>query len=207
MLKALDMEYVIFDVETTGLSPLEGDRIIEIAAIRVRHGKNIETFTSLVNPGRALNAEAMRLNNITEAMIKDAPTAADVLPQMADFVGGACLVAHNASFDIKFLCHELSLMGRKLRAETPVLDTMKMSKAFLPYLASHRLSSLAQSLGVSVGMTHRALADVEILCEVFKRLLSMAGDYNIHQLPEMVTQFGVEKPTFRLANILQSSLF
>jgi DNA polymerase III epsilon subunit family exonuclease len=205
MFKILDVDYVLFDVETTGLSPLDGDRIIEIAALRFRSGQVLERFCSLVNPGRPVAAQ--NVHNITEDMVKDAPSAEEVLPRMVDFLAGSCLVAHNASFDIKFLAYELALHGRKLRPETPVLDTMKMSRTFLPYLASHRMESLAHSLGVPVGTTHRAMADVEILAGVFKRLLSMAGDYNIHQLQDMITHFGVEKPKFRIASAAQPSLF
>lgn len=205
MFKALDVEYVLFDVETTGLSPTDGDRIIEIAALRLRRGNVLDRWTTLVNPGRPVAAQ--NIHNISEDMVKDAPSAREVLPKMIDFTAGACLVAHNASFDIKFLSYELALLGRKMRAETPVLDTMKMSRSFLPYLASHRMESLAHSLGVPVGTTHRAMADVEMLAEIFKRLLAMAGDYNIHQLQDMITHFGVEKPAFRLANLSQPSLF
>ena len=140
-------------------------------------------------------------------MVKDAPTSEEFLPQIIDFAGGACLVAHNASFDIKFLAYELALHGRRLREETPVIDTIKMAKGFLPYLSSYRLESLANSLGVTVKGTHRALTDAELTVAVFKRLLLMAGDYNIFQLPDMITRFGVEKPNFKFSHVLQPSLF
>ena len=207
MLKTLTAEYILFDVETTGLFPLEGDRIIEIAALRLKKGSIVERFTSFVNPCRPLSAGAQEINGITEEMLLDAPTAAEVLPKIIDFAGGACLVAHNASFDIKFLSYELAQCGRKLREETPVLDTVKMARALLPYLASYRLGSLAHSLGVTVTETHRAMADVELLTAIFKKLVLMAGDYNIHQLPDMIGQYGVEKPSFRLASDPQPSFF
>jgi DNA polymerase III epsilon subunit len=207
MLKTLTAEYILFDVETTGLSPLEGDRIIEIAALRLKKGVIAERFTSFVNPCRPLSIGAQEINGITEEMVQDAPTAAEVLPKIIDFAGGACLVAHNASFDIKFLSYELALVGRKLREETPVLDTVRMARAFLPYLASYRLGSLAHSLGVAVTETHRAMADVELLTAIFKKLVLMAGDYNIHQLPELISQFSVEKPSFRMVSDPQPSLF
>ncbi len=207
MLKTLNAEYIIFDVETTGLSPLDGDRILEIAAVRLKKGEIVDRFTSLVNPARPLSAGAQEINGITEDMVRDAPLACEVLPKMIDFTGGACMVAHNASFDIKFLTYELALHGRKMRDQTPVLDTIKMAKAFLPYLASYRLGSLAHSLGVTVKETHRAMADVELLTAIFKKLVLMAGDYNIHELPEMISQFSVEKPNFRMNSDRQPSLF
>lgn len=207
MFKALDAEYVVFDVETTGLSVAEGDRIIELAALRMRNGVLGERIVSLINPGRPLAPGAQDVNGITEEMVLGAPFAAEVLPRMIEFSSHACLVAHNASFDIKFLAYELALGGRKLYDATPVIDTIKMAKAFLPYLSSYRLGSLANSLGVKVGLAHRAEADVEITMTVFQRLLSMAEDHNIHDLKALVSRFGVEKPVFKLNNSAQESFF
>jgi DNA polymerase-3 subunit alpha (Gram-positive type) len=206
-MKFLDMDYVVFDVETTGLSPLEGDRIIEIAAARVQRGKVTGRFASFVNPQRALNPEAQKLNMITEEMVRHAPVAAEVLPRFIEFAGGACLVAHNASFDIKFVSYELSLAGRRLHAGTPVLDTMKMSRGFLPHLTSQRLSYIAHSLGVAVGTTHRAVEDVEILVGVLLRLFALAADQDIATFQDLIGRFGVEKPVFRMKVEEQPSLF
>ena len=206
-MKFLDMEYVVFDVETTGLSPLDGDRIIELAAARVRGGVIMDRYTTFVNPLRPLNAEAQKLNKITQEMVQEAPVSAEVLPKFMEFAGGACLVAHNASFDIKFVSFELSLAGRKLHDGTPVLDTMKMSKSFLPHLTSQRLGYIAHSLGVPVGDTHRALADVQILVGVLNRLFALAPDYNVKTFQELIAQFGVEKPNFRIKSPEQPSFF
>ncbi|MBF0595400.1 MAG: 3'-5' exonuclease [Candidatus Omnitrophica bacterium] len=207
MLNALNMEYIVFDVETTGLSVAEGDRIIELAALRLRKGVLAERIVSLVNPGRPLSAGAQEVNGITEEMVQSAPMACEVLPRMIEFSANACLVAHNASFDIKFLAYELALHGRKLYDATPVIDTMKMARAFLPYLSSYRLGSLANSLGVKMGLAHRAEADAEITAAVFQRLLSMAEDHNIHDLKTLALKFGVEKPVFKLNNASQDSFF
>ncbi|MBF0386836.1 MAG: 3'-5' exonuclease [Candidatus Omnitrophica bacterium] len=207
MFKALEAEYVVFDVETTGLSVVEGDRIIELAALRIKNGVWAERVVSLVNPGRPLSPGAQEVNGITEDMVLAAPSAAEFLPRMIEFTAQACLVAHNASFDIKFLAYELALGGRKLYDATPVIDTIKMAKAFLPYLSSYRLGSLANSLGVKVGLAHRAEADVEITAAVFQRLLAMAEDHNIHDLKTLAGRFGVEKPSFKLNNSSQASFF
>jgi DNA polymerase III epsilon subunit family exonuclease len=207
MLNALNVEYIIFDVETTGLSVADGDRIIELAALRLKQCVFLDRIVSLVNPGRRLDPGAMEVNGITEEMVAAAPYASEVLPRMIEFSAHACLVAHNASFDIKFLTYELALQGRKLYDATPVIDTMKMAKTFLPYLSSYRLGSLANSLGVKVGLAHRAEADVEITAAVFQRLLAMAEDHNIYDLKTLVAKFGVDKPVFKLNNALQESLF
>jgi DNA polymerase-3 subunit alpha (Gram-positive type) len=206
-MKFMDMEYVVFDVETTGLSPLDGDRIIEIAAARVRNGIIVDRYTTFVNPLRPLNPEAQKLNKITQEMVQGAPTAAEVLPKFMEFTGGTCLVAHNASFDIKFVSFELSLSGRKLHDGMAVLDTMKMSRNFLPHLTSQRLSYIAHSLGVPVGDTHRALADVEILVGVLSRLFALAPDYNVKTFQDLIGKFGVEKPSFRIKGAEQPSFF
>ncbi len=206
-MKFIDMEYVVFDVETTGLSPLDGDRIIEIAAARVRKGIIVDRYTTFVNPQRPLNPEAQKLNKITQDMVQGAPTAAEVLPKFMEFAGGTCLVAHNASFDIKFVSFELALAGRKLHDGMAVLDTMKMSRNFLPHLTSQRLSYIAHSLGVPVGDTHRALADVEILVGVLNRLFALAPDYNVKTFQDLIGKFGVEKPSFRIKGAEQPSFF
>ena len=206
-MKFIDMEFVVFDVETTGLSPLDGDRIIELAAARVRHGVITDRYATFINPLRPLNIEAQKLNKITQEMVQGAPTAAEVLPRFMEFAGGACLVAHNASFDIKFVSYELSLAGRKFHDGTAVLDTMKMSKSFLPHLTSQRLGYIAHSLGVPVGDTHRALADVEILVGVLGRLFALAPDYNVKTFQDLITRFGVEKPNFRIKSAEQAFFF
>jgi DNA polymerase-3 subunit alpha (Gram-positive type) len=194
-------------VETTGLSPLDGDRIIELAAARVRSGVIIDRYTTFVNPLRPLNPEAQKLNKITQEMVQGAPFSAEVLPKFMEFTGGTCLVAHNASFDIKFVSFELALAGRKLHDGMAVLDTMKMSKNFLPHLTSQRLGYIAHSLGVPVGDTHRALADVEILVGVLGRLFALAPDYNVRTFQDLIGQFGVEKPNFRIKGAEQPSFF
>jgi len=200
-------EFVIFDVETTGLSPTDGDRIIEIAAVKVKSGQVVDKFYSLVNPQRSIPSQATMVNNITDEMVANAPLAADVLPQMIHFIGGACVTGHNVRFDLNFLCYELSLTGRRLHDQTPAIDTLKMARELLPYLSNHKLAYLARSLGVVVDQTHRAMADVEITVGVFLRLMEMAGDKNLQQASVFLEQFGVEKPNFKLTQKTQASLF
>lgn len=193
-------EFVVFDVETTGLSPLNGDRIIEIAAVKVKNQGVIDTFSSLINPGRDIPIEAQRVHGITPEMVSEAPSAETVLPQMIDFIGGGCLVGHNIKFDLDFLCYELALFGRKLRIETPAVDTLKMSKKVMSHLRSHRLSYLAHSFGVRVDETHRALADVKLTVSVLYHLLDIAVDQGIQTPAEILKNFSVPKPNFKIEN-------
>ncbi|MCK5180563.1 MAG: hypothetical protein KAR32_13620 [Candidatus Omnitrophica bacterium] len=197
-MNAKQTEYVVIDVETTGLSPQGGDRIVEVAAVRVKGGKIIDTFESLVNPQRALPVEAQQIHHITDEMIAGAPTADECLPGIINFTGGACLVGHNVKFDLNFLCFELSLIRRKLREETPAMDTLKMAKALLPHLTSFRLAHVAHSLGAAVEETHRALPDVKLTAKVMKRLMDIAADQNINTFKDLYKHFGVSKPNFKI---------
>ncbi len=200
-------EFIVFDVETTGLSAMGGDRIIEIAAVKVRDGKVAGEFYSLVNPKRALSPEAMLINQITEEMVVNAPTSQVVLPQLIDFIGGGCVAGHNVRFDLGFVGYELSLIGRRFKDDTPVVDTLKMSRELLPYLSSHKLAYIARSLGISIGETHRAMADVKLTAQVLLRLMDMAADKNLDKVGKFLSQFGVEKPSFKLNQVSQASLF
>ena len=200
-------EFVIFDVETTGLSPTDGDRIVEIAAVKVKGSLIVDKFYSLVNPKRSMPSQATLVNNITDDMLVNAPMAEDILPQMIHFIGGACVAGHNVRFDLNFLCYELALIGRRLNDQTPAVDTLKMARELLPYLSNHKLAYLARSLGVVVDQTHRAMADVELTVAVFLRLMDMAGDKNLQKASIFLNQFGVEKPNFRLNQKSQASLF
>ena len=207
MIHIRSAEYVIFDVETTGLSARDGDRILEIAAVKTKNFKIIDRFESLVNPQRSLSQEVVEIHGISEDILKNAPAADEVLPRMIDFIGGACLVGHNVRFDLGFLCYELAGAGRKLRQDTPVLDTLKLAKDLLPYLSSYRLSSVALALGIIVQETHRAMADVELTATVYERLVAIAADRELVDLHKFLEQFGVEKPAFALPQASQGMLF
>jgi DNA polymerase III epsilon subunit family exonuclease len=200
-------EFVVFDVETTGLSPHDGDRIIEIAAMKVKGLQVVDKFYSLVNPKRRIPSEATNVHQITDEMVADAPTSEEALPRMIEFIGGGCVAGHNVRFDLNFLCHELHLAGRKLNDGTPAIDTLKMSRELLPYLSNHKLAYLARSLGVTVTETHRAMSDVDITVKVMLRLLEMAEEQNLNQVTTFLGRFGVEKPTFKVSQTAQSSLF
>jgi len=200
-------EYVVFDVETTGLSPQRGDRIVEIAAVRVKNWEIIDTFESLVNPERELSVEVQKIHNITNEMVAKAPLADEVLPKMIDFTGGACLVGHNIKFDLNFLCFQLAIVGRKLREETPAIDTLKMAKELLPHLNSFRLSHVAHSLGAKIETTHRALPDVKLTAKVMDRLLAIASEQNIKTFKTIHKHFGVLKPNFKIEQLNHEFVF
>ena len=165
------MNYVVFDCETTGLSPLSGDRVCEIGAIKIDGEKFLDKFWSLINPEREISYGAYMVNKITSDMIKDAPKIQDVLPRFLQFVGDAKLVAYNAIFDIAFLNNELQRLKFKPLSFKDVIDIYALARKMLPDLERYPLSSVAKNLGVPFATTHRALADAEIAAEVFIKLL------------------------------------
>lgn len=201
------LEIVVFDVETTGLSPVDGDRIVEIAAMKVRGLEVVDQFYSLVNPKRFLPAQAMSINGITEEMVAEAPFSEDVMPKFIDFVGGACVAGHNVRFDLNFVGFELALLNRRFKDQTPAIDTLKMAKALFPYLSTYKLAYLARALGITVNETHRALADVAITVKVMLRLIEKAQTQDLGAIQKFLSQFSVEKPVFKTARVSQTSLF
>lgn len=183
-------EFVVFDVETTGLSPAYGDRIIEIAALRIKNLKFLDSFHSLINPERPISWGAQRVNGISDEMVAQAPTAKQILPEFLRFIEGACLVGHNLRFDLGFLKHELERMDSSLE-KFPSVDTLKMARSFIPYLSSYSLLSVASALEVGYAQKHRAMADVEMTGHVFKKLLTVAEQKKIMDLPALSSLFGV----------------
>ncbi|MBF0521888.1 MAG: 3'-5' exonuclease [Candidatus Omnitrophica bacterium] len=206
-MKSKQAEFVIIDVETTGLSPLNGDRIVEIAAMRIKNGEVAQTFESLINPECPIPAGAVNIHGITKDMIKNAPKAGQILPEIIDFVGGACIVGHNIKFDLDFVCYQLSLLGRKLQSGNPAIDTIKMAKHFLPHLSSYTLSSVTLSFGIKIKETHRALADVQLTANIFLRLLDMAEEQKLEKFQDIFEKFSVQKPNFKIENAKQETLF
>ncbi len=202
-----ETEFVVFDVETTGLSPKSGDRIVEIGAVKVKGKTIIGTFESFVNPKRDLPLEAQRINNITPEMVADAPLSEQILPEFLHFVGGACLAGHNVKFDLEFICCELALLNRKLKEETPAFDTLVMARKLMPHLTNHKLSTVARSFGVTIQETHRALADVHLTVAVLYHLINLAQKQQIEKFQQLVKEYSVVKPIYKLQSSEQSSFF
>ena len=151
-------DYVVFDLETTGLSPVS-DGIIEISAVKVENGKVTDSFSTLVNPGRRIPAAATRVNGITYQMVKDAPGLKDALDQFLSFIGDQVLVGHNIhSFDMGFLNHAMEELY-KTRLGNDYIDTLYMARSCLKGVCRHRLVDLAAYFNISTEGAHRALND------------------------------------------------
>ena len=161
--------YIIFDLETTGLSAAT-ERIIEIGAVKVENGKISESFDLFVDPEKAITPEITRLTSITNEMVAGAPKEAEALEQFFRFCDGCdILVAHNADFDMGFLRAAIRRCGRE---EDPVqIDTLVMARAMYPELKKHKLDTIAERLGVTQKHHHRADDDARVLAEIFLKMV------------------------------------
>jgi len=165
-----ELTFTFVDVETTGLDPTTGDRVCEIALLRIRGDQEIARFESLVYPQRLMTPGAMAVNGITDAMLVDALPFAAVLPQVDTLLQGAVLVAHNARFDVGFLRHEWQVAGQTLPS-LAVVDTLALAQA--RYRFRHNsLGAIASELGIIPTAVHRAMADVLITWQVWQRFIA-----------------------------------
>ena len=163
-------DYVVFDLETTGIS-YKNDSIIEISAVKVINGQVVDTFSTLVNPMRPIPYGATAVNGITDAMVKDEPTIEQVLPEFISFIGDMVLVGHNiAGFDMRFICREAEgLLG--ITVSNDYIDTLQMSRKRLPQLAHHKLVDIAVHYNIETEGAHRALNDCIMNQQCYERLL------------------------------------
>jgi DNA polymerase-3 subunit epsilon len=157
---------VMLDFETTGLSPETGDRITEVAALRIAGGEIVDRYVSLVNCGVRIPSFITQLTGITQKMVDGAPPADEVVPALIDFIGADALAAHNASFDEKFLKAEGAMLGLGCRHQGLVCS-LKLSRRVFPGMESYKLGNLSRSLGIVFGgRAHRAEADAEAAAHV-----------------------------------------
>ena len=177
---------MVFDTETTGLSPSTGDEIIQIAAVRVVGGRILtgETFNTLVDPKRPIPPESVPFHGITDGMVAGQPTIDAVLPQFRGFVSGAVLVAHNAAFDLKFLKMKERAAG--VCFDCPVLDTMLLSRMLLGNDGDHTLDGIAERLGIEVVDRHTALGDSLVTAAVFLRMIEMLRERDVRTLDDAI---------------------
>jgi DNA polymerase III subunit epsilon len=182
----VDVEFVVLDLETTGGSPAN-DRITEVGAVKIRGGEVIGTFQTLVNPGVPIPPLISALTGITDPMVADQEPIEVVLPCLLEFLGGAVLVAHNASFDRRFVQANLERHGYQ-RLTNRVVCTARLARKLLPRdeVPNVRLATLAAYLGATVAPCHRALTDARATVDVFHSLLEQAGSYGVLALEDLI---------------------
>ncbi|NCS60362.1 MAG: DNA polymerase III subunit epsilon [Rhodoferax sp.] len=177
-----DLTFTVFDTETTGLSPSEGDEIIQMGAARIVNSKllNQESFEQLVNPGRLIPAATIPIHGITQDMVQGKPPITEVLPAFYAFAQDTVLVAHNAAFDMKFL--QLQEKNTGLVFNHPVLDTLLLSAVVHPNQESHRLEAIAERFNITVLGRHTALGDALVTAQVWLRLIPLLQAMGINTL-------------------------
>lgn len=171
--------YVVFDLETTGFSPVK-NRIIEIGAVRVENGKITDRFSSFVNPQLPIPYRITQITGITDSMVIDAKKIEEVLPEFLSFAKGAVLVGHNVSFDISFINENCKRLGYE--ADFTTFDTLGLSRTFFPRQARHTLDAVAKTLKIVLDNHHRAVDDAEATAGIFLRFLKMLEEKDVRDL-------------------------
>jgi DNA polymerase-3 subunit alpha (Gram-positive type) len=184
--------FTVFDVETTGLDPRRGHRIVEIAGVRIERGviQAESTFEAYVNPERPIPWEARQVNKIDDAMVAGAKTIDHVLPQFLAFAQGSALLAHNANFDMGFLEVEKEFCWGYV--ELPeCLCTLHLSRSLFPQEFRHNLDVLALRCGLTLPIDrHRALPDVLLTAQAFLKMIEKG---NIRSMDELRKRAGLKK--------------
>lgn len=175
-------EFVIFDIETTGLSAIK-DAITEIGAIKVKNGQVIDSFSQLVNPEREIPEFITKLTGITNEMVKDQPTIDEVILKFNNFIQGSVLVAHNASFDVGFIREKLKAVGKGLY--NPVLDTLELVRAVFPDLKNHKLDTIAKQLDVKLENHHRAVDDATATKDIFLKIMDILKSRGVESFDDI----------------------
>jgi DNA polymerase-3 subunit epsilon len=180
------LQYVVFDTETTGLRPSDGDEILALAAVRIVNGRILsgERFECLVKPQRPIPASSVPFLDITEDMVQQEPPIQVVLPQFKSFVDDAVLVAHNGTFDMNFL----QLMADKsgVKFENPILDTLLLSAIVEQDRTDHTLENIGRRLGVDVPGSHTTMGECFVTAQIFLRLLELLEAQGITTLGEVI---------------------
>ena len=194
---------IVLDFETTGLSPDYGDRAIEIGAVRIDNGEVVERFQALMNPGRRIDSFIEGYTGITNGMLKDAPPCKEVMHKFADFINGYNLVAHNASFDKRFLDAELGKISRNYSGQFAC--SMLMSRRIYKDAPNHKLGTLVEYANIPTdGVFHRALYDSEMTTKLWLAMLdNISKQYDIESIPFTLTQKLTKIPKHDVHQFLQ----
>ena len=207
--QSLDHTCVVFDIETTGFSPLK-NRIIEIGAVRVEEGRIVDKFSSFVNPDVPIPFEIEKLTGINDNMVLDAPKIDRVLPEFLEFCRGAVMVAHNAGFDISFIKENARQQG--LEFNPTVLDTVSLARVLLPNLNRFKLDTVAKELKINLANHHRAVDDAGATAEIFVRFIKMLKERDIfdlsqlNELSRMTVEMIRKMPTYHIIRIAKNDV-
>ena len=195
---------VVLDFETTGLSPNMGDRAIEIAGVRLENGRVTDSFQALMNPSQRVSGFIEDYTGITNKMLADAPDCATVMGEFADFIGDANLVAHNASFDKRFLDAELARIDRSYRGE--FVCSMLVARRIYQDAPNHQLGTLIKYAKIPAdGVFHRALYDSQMTAKLWQTMLeSIEARYGIVNIPFALLKKIARTPKKALHEMLEA---
>ena len=181
----LDSEYVVFDLETTGFSPIN-DSIIEIGAVKISGGEIIDRFSTFVNPHRPIPQNISELTHITDDMVKDAPDISVAAAQFEEFSKNSVLVAHNANFDVGFM--RVVYENLKMEFDYCYVDTLELCRALFTDIKRHGLAAMVKHLGITLDSHHRAVDDAEATAEVLKRCFTILKERNLTDIDLLNTE-------------------
>lgn len=184
--ESLEHCFVVFDIETTGLSS-ENDRITEIGAVKIENGVVIDKFNEFVNPERDIPYKITELTGITNSMVEDAETIEVILPKFLEFIKGSVVVAHNAAFDTAFIKRNSQKLN--LKFENPIMDTIPLAKYLFPTLKRFKLNTIAKHLGISLENHHRAVDDAKATAEILLHCFGLLKEKNILDLNTLNKEF------------------
>ena len=184
--QSLDESFVVFDLETTGFSPIS-DKIIEIGAVKVEHGEIVDRFSTFVNPHIPIPFKITQLTSINDQMVMNAPDIEQILPEFLTFIGDSVLVAHNAGFDVGFI--EQNMRYQDMTPDFTSVDTVAMARILLPTLSKFKLNIVAKALNISLENHHRAVDDAGATAEIFVKFIQMLKEREIYDLKGL-NQFG-----------------
>ena len=177
-----ETEFVVFDLETTGLNPVQNE-IIEIGAVKIKNGEVVDDFSSLVKPEQNISGKITEITGIDNNMVKDAPSFEKVFTSFIEFIDGCPLVAHNMDFDYSFIRKPLS--EYKNNSEITLIDTLTLARAVLPELKNHKLATLVNYYDISLDNHHRALDDSKATALLFNELLNEDHEFEISTIKDI----------------------
>ena len=193
---------VVLDFETTGLSPDQGDRAIEIGAVKLENGIEVDKFQALMNPGRRINSFIENYTGITNRMLAPAPSCAKVMAEFADFIGDSNLLAHNASFDSRFLAAEFARIGRDVVGEFSC--SLLVARRIYQDAPNHKLGTLINYKNIAAdGSFHRALFDAQMTAKLWLNMLDdISESYGVENIPFSLIQRVAKTPKAQVAKVL-----
>ncbi len=195
-----DTEFVVFDLETTGLNPELGHRVCEIGAVKIKDYKVVSSFQKLINPQRNIPEEVINIHGITNSQVAQAPCFGEVADEFSAFIGQNTLLAYNLKFDLSFLKYEFSLLNRTFSYDK-CIDVLFMCRRLLKGLPKYNLSWIAEFFDLNPSVRHRAYQDAELAGLVFLKLINLLEDLSVDKFNDLYSIFGYNKEIGKTKNL------